>query len=152
MIYCASCGTAVADGARFCSRCGTKASAVAERRAAAPNDPNPESLVWALVSTVLGGLALLTGFLVVLKKELEFTNDLVILFALVWLALILAASGGIFWVLLRGRRVAASRPLDELAPPPEPRGLQAPPVSVTEATTRSLEPAAPRSYDTPRRL
>jgi hypothetical protein len=150
-IYCSSCGSGVAEGASFCSRCGTKASAVERARPARSSEPNPESLVWALVVTLLGGLGILMGFLVVLKQELGFTNELIMLFALICLGLISLASGSIFWVLVRGRRgVEAVREPARLDAPRQPL-LHPPAVSVTEATTRSLEPAV-RPLDTPRSL
>ena len=150
--FCSSCGSTVAQGASFCNRCGARTSAVASNEPARPSEPNPESLVWALVATVLGGLALMMGFLAILKKELEFTNDLILLFAFVWVTLIVAASGAIFWVLVRGRRAAAPPREPAQLAAPGPAALAPPPASVTDATTRQLEPAAPKSYDTPRSI
>jgi cytoskeletal protein RodZ len=112
----------------------------------------PESLVWAIVAVSVGGLALLIGLMAVMKNELHFANGLILLFSLLTFVLLLGAESVFIWLLLSTHRRAqgrendaadstqlkgtATRELSEL----QERLLAEPGVSVTEHTTRTLEP------------
>ncbi|SRR6266480_834981 len=153
-MYCASCGSAVTPGLSYCNRCGAGLStkSAANSSAGAKGSQLPESLVWAIVAVSVGGLALLIGLMAVMKNELHFANGLILLFSLLTFILLLGAESVFIWLLLNSQRRARSGENDadeitqlketttrELREPAE-RLLAEPAVSVTEHTTRTLEP------------
>jgi hypothetical protein len=153
-MYCSACGSVVPGGSSYCNRCGAKLNSVKKDRKDKRPALSPDGLVWALVSVLLGGIGLTMGFATFLKKELGFTQDLILLFTVVIFALVVAVSGTFLWLLVRGQR-------DEPEELPEDLGgrstaaigrspvleLNAPPASIVEGTTRTLEPAAREPLD-----
>lgn len=153
-MYCSSCGSAVTPGLSYCNRCGAGLSTklAAKKSGGAKGSQLPESLVWAIVAVSVGGLALLIGLMAVMKNELHFANGLILLFSLLTFVLLLGAESVFIWLLLSSQRRAqgrengaaditqlkgtATRELSE----PQERLLAEPGVSVTEHTTRTLEP------------
>jgi hypothetical protein len=149
-MYCSSCGSAVTPGLSYCNRCGSELTA---KKAAPKNSTQlSESLVWAIVGVSVGGLALIIGLMAVMKNELHFDNQLIVLLSLLSFLLLLAAETVFIWLLLNSTRRAKLREPDssdstqlrgsatkELGEPQE-RLLTEPPVTVTEHTTRTLEP------------
>jgi hypothetical protein len=154
-MYCSSCGSAVPPGLSYCNRCGAELNAkLGPRNAGATKTPQvPEFLVWAIVAVSVGGLALLIGLMAVMKSELHFDNGLILLFSLLSFGLLLGAESIFIWLLLSSQRRAWSREREaaeitqlkgaatkELGEPQE-RLLNEPAISITEHTTRTLEPA-----------
>lgn len=149
-MYCSSCGSAVTPGLSYCNRCGSELTA---KKFTPKNTPQlPESLVWAIVAVSVGGLALIIGLMAVMKNELHFDNQLILLLSLLSFLLLLAAETVFIWLLFNSARRAKLREQDagdtaqfkgsetkELGEPQE-RLLTEPPVTVTEHTTRTLEP------------
>lgn len=149
-MYCSSCGSAVTPGLSYCNRCGSELTA---KKSAPKNTPQlPESLVWAIVAVSVGGLALIIGLMAVMKNELHFDNQLILLLSLLSFLPLLAAETVFIWLLFKSARRAKLRDQDtvdmtqfkgsatkELGEPQE-RLLTEPPVTVTEHTTRTLEP------------
>lgn len=161
-MYCPSCGNAVAEGLKFCNRCG--ASLRALRESAASGLTGPAWAVSAATALItLGGLAMLfiIGLeLIARRMDLEPGVGLLML---AFLALIAAVD----WMLIR----QLSRVIDVYRDAPGPRrrrggeasadappaleerqpalldAVREPPLSVVEQTTRTLE-HAPRERDT----
>ncbi|MGH9874213.1 MAG: hypothetical protein ACRD9S_17315 [Pyrinomonadaceae bacterium] len=111
-----------------------------------------ESLVWAIVAVSVGGLALVIGLMAVMKSELHFDNQLILLVSLLSFLLLLSADMVFIWLLLSTVRRSRNREQDtdavtqikasttkELGEARE-RFLKEPALSVTEETTRTLEP------------
>jgi hypothetical protein len=108
--------------------------------------------VWAIVAVSVGGLALLIGLMAVMKHELHFANGMILIVSILTFVLLLAAEGILIWFLLNTQRRARDlenekrefTQLKESAtkelPEPQQGMLGEPAVSVTEHTTRSLEP------------
>jgi hypothetical protein len=149
-MYCSSCGSAITQGASFCQRCGSKLTGGKGRKIGKPAKASPDGLVWALVSVLIAGFGLVIGLTTVLKKEIGFSDDIVLLFAVLSFALVVAVSGGFLWMLVRGAHdeVEAElpehtgiRPANEIGAA-QAHLLNAPPASVVEGTTRTLEPEA----------
>jgi hypothetical protein len=108
--------------------------------------------VWAIVGVSVGGLALLIGMMAVMKHELNFENQMILLVLLLSFLPLLAAETVFIWLLLKSKgliserekattdiaefKKAATKELDE----PRERLLTEPAVSVTDQTTRTLEP------------
>jgi hypothetical protein len=143
-MYCSSCGTAVAPGLSFCTRCGTKLQAAGEGRAT-PTELFPESLIWAIVAVFVVGLGATIGLIAVMKNS-GFNEGMINALALLSFLMMLGIEGVFIWLLL-GRRNAEKKaggtsalnekPIHELGPA---RVLTDPIPGVTEHTTRSLDP------------
>jgi len=107
----------------------------------------PDGLVWALVSVLVGGIGVLIGLMAVMKKELEFSTDLIALFAVLGFALIFTVSSGFLWLLVRTARGDSEDDVPErsegrlVGEARQPHLLDAPP-SVVEGTTRMFDPTA----------
>lgn len=151
-MYCSSCGSAVTPGLSYCNRCGAELNAnpATKESGGTKGSDLPESLVWAIVAVSVGGLGVLIGLMAVMKNELHFANGLIALFSLLSFVLLLAAESIFIWLLLSSQRRAreneaadtpqlkgtATKELGE----PQGRMLAEPAMSVTEHTTRTLEP------------
>ncbi len=144
-MYCSSCGMTVTEGLSYCNRCGAEVGA---KKGTVPLKPSAvESLVWAIVAVSVGGLAVLIGLMAVMK-ELRFSDGLIALFSLLSFLLLLGAESVFIWLIVRSKSAAKesailpqSRELTtrELGGR-QVRALPEPVLSVTEQTTRTLEP------------
>lgn len=154
-MYCSSCGSAVTPGLSYCNRCGAELAAKlsSKKSPAFLGSQVSESLVWAIVAVSVGGLALIIGLMAVMKHELQFDNQLILLMSLLGFLSLLAAETVFIWLLLsharRGKQPEqdtremsqlSSSATKELAEPRE-AFLNEPALSVTEQTTRTLAPA-----------
>ncbi len=145
-MFCSSCGTTVTESLSYCNRCGAEVNA--EKRPV-PLKPaaTPESLVWAIVAVSVGGLAMLIGLMAVMK-EAGFSDMLIALFSLLSFLLLLGAESVFIWLMVRSKR--ATKEIAILAQSPklttsklgarQVRALSEAAPSVTEHTTRTLEP------------
>jgi hypothetical protein len=150
-MYCSSCAAAVTPGLSYCNRCG--AELIPKKSSASSKGAQLiESLVWAIVGVSVGGLALLIGMMAVMKHELNFENQMILLVLLLSFLPLLAAETVFIWLLLRSKgwinerekattdltefKKAATKELDK----PQERLLTEPAGSVTDQTTRTLEP------------
>lgn len=155
-MYCSSCGSAVTQGLSYCNRCGAELNAQpASKESGSTRGPQlPESLVWAIVAVSVGGLALIIGLMAVMKNELHFTNGLILLLSLISFGLLAAAESVFIWLLFNSARRTKLREQDagkitelsgsatkDLAEPRELFLTEAA-LSVTESTTRTLEPVS----------
>jgi|GEM_PF-560200 len=151
-MFCPSCGIALPQQLKYCNHCGaqlaardTELVAIYEKRM----ENEMEGLFWITVF----GLGLLLGGLVVLKNALGLGEGLLYAYALLCsLALIMYFGLGVWQIrrLARSSREAVgtldSRRVEtnELAPVRTPAMLEPakpePALSVTEQTTRALEP------------
>lgn len=153
-MYCSSCGSAVTPGLSYCNRCGAElGTKLGSKTSGSAKSPElPESLVWAIVGVALGGLGLLIALMAVMKNELHFANGMILIILLLSFALLIAAESVFIWLLFNSARRAKLREPDagdiaqlrgsatkELAESRE-RFLTGPALSVTEHTTRTLEP------------
>jgi len=143
-MYCSSCGAALPSGLSYCNRCGAGLT-VKQEKAPSKSDL-PESLVWAVVSVSVGGMAMLIGLMAMMKETLNFSNQLITLFAFLGFLLLLGAESVFVWLLVRRGKAlssqeqghptqlpgAVTRELAEGRTPIEPA------MSVTEHTTATL--------------
>jgi hypothetical protein len=147
-MFCPSCGMEVAPSLSYCNRCGAEVNAKS-RGAARQSESYPESLIWAIVAVSVGGLAILIGLIAVMNESLHFERGLIAGFAALAFLIIMAAESVFIWMLLRSRM--PGREAGDKMKPPKPtlrdldaapaRGLPEPAMSVTENTTRTLEPS-----------
>lgn len=146
-MYCSSCGADATPGLSFCNRCGNQLNRA--RTDGKPAELFPESLVWALVSVSVGGIGVLIGLMAVMKKELNFDSEQIVLFSLLSFAMLLGTEFVFIWLLIRRSRVrndTKETPAPNQLPELTIRALEtgripaAPVSSITEHTTHTLEP------------
>jgi uncharacterized paraquat-inducible protein A len=143
---CSSCGAAVKPGLSYCNRCG--AELTEGGRPARQQELPPESLVWAITAITIVGLGGVIGLMAVMKKVLHFNEALITAFTLLFFLSFLGADVVFIWLLLRSKtgvrdayRMTRQKGLNtkELGET-KARPLPEPALSVTEHTTRTLEP------------
>jgi len=147
-MYCSSCGKSVVPSLAYCNHCGAKLTG-GQNQVLNQTDHSIDSLIWAIVGVLCGGIGVLIGLLAVMKKELGFDLSLLIFFSLVTFGLITALEAVFVWMLLSRNR-AANRARQIAEKHRETNELDAatarllaeplPMPSVTEHTTRSFDP------------
>jgi hypothetical protein len=145
-MYCSSCGTAAIAGLSYCNRCGAELAAK-EPGANKLSELSPGLVVCAIVAVTFVGLGAIIALLALLKQSPEFAGVIMGFSALSFL-LVLAAEIVFIWLLLRPK--TGKQEADDLTQLKGPalkelgmahgRVLPEPASSVTEHTTRTLEP------------
>jgi hypothetical protein len=151
-MYCPTCGAGLAKALSYCNHCGADLSTLKVDGKAETVETTTDTLVWVIVGTTITLLGMALGTLV-LVKDGNVDRGLgvaVVILSFVALGLV---EGVLVWRLVHLNRGAkATRALaqqkdlntEELGPATAARALREPsePVaSVTEQTTRALEPA-----------
>ncbi len=146
-MFCSSCGAAVTPGLSYCNRCGLELAS--NERGRNKLDMPLEYLVWAIVAIAIIGIGANIGLMALMKESLHLENGLILGASLFAFLPFLGIEAVFVWLLLRSQqspkqprelflpRGVATNDLDT-APP---RAIQGPSPSVTEHTTRGLEPA-----------
>ena len=102
-MYCSSCGISVSPSLSYCNRCGVELNAKdrsLNKRSEAPT----ESLVWALASVTIVGIAAVIGLMAVMKEVVHFNEGLIAAFSLLVFLAFLGVDSVIIWLLLRPSR------------------------------------------------
>lgn len=154
-MYCSICGTPGIPGLVYCKKCGARVgSSPNENRL---SEASFNTLVAGVIAIPIAGIGVVIGLMSVMKNELGFSNEVVIAFALMSFAILLAAEGVLIWLLLsRSGKVkkteennqlkeAATQKLLEM---PARSELNEPPPGIIEDTTRNLEPVPRRETKT----
>jgi len=145
-MYCSACGVNVAQGLSYCNYCGAK---VGEKSSASKtSEVRPEFLVSAMIGLFVLGLVAITILMGMMKQVLGLPVEQVLGFALLPFLLMLLLEGVCLRLLLRRNRgteeTGANALLKEQTTKqldrPEERLLAEPAPSVTDHTTRTLEP------------
>ena len=147
-MYCSSCGSSVAPSLSYCNRCGSELGAT-DRNPNKPSEARQESLVWALASVTIVGIAAVIGLMAVMSEVVHFNIGLIAAFSLLVFLTFLGVDSVLIWLLLRpGRRAKEAdfrTQQKELATndlaESNARVLPEPSFSVTDHTTHTLEPA-----------
>jgi uncharacterized paraquat-inducible protein A len=146
-MHCSSCGAAVTPSLSYCNRCGAELKAKGQSPTRLSEAPI-ESLVWAITAVTIVGLGTVIGLMAVMKEVLHFNDGLIIVFSLLSFLTFIGVDSVFVWVLLRSRmgakdansrgqeKVMTTREIGEA----KARVLAEPESSVTEHTTRTLEP------------
>jgi hypothetical protein len=146
-MYCSYCGTALTPGLSFCNRCGAELNG-SDRGGSKAKEAPQESLVWATAVVTIVGLGGLIGLMAVMKQALHFPDLLIVLFSLLYFLTFLGVDISFIWILLRQksgwrpakgfirRNVPSTNELAGM----QPRSLAEPSASVTEHTTRTMDP------------
>jgi hypothetical protein len=147
-MYCSSCGVSVAQGLSYCNYCGAKSSGAKDDNVIKSPEVKPELLVSAMVLVFVFGLAAIGVLMKVMKAALDLNTGQIFAFTLLSFLIMLLIEGVFIRLLLRRKRGAeeagdtvllkgqATKELDAA----QARVLPEPMTSVTEHTTRALEP------------
>ena len=149
-MYCSSCGVAIAQGLSYCNYCGAKLNEKgADGSAIKTSELRAESLIISgMVGLFVLGLVAITLLMGMMKAILNLNVGLIVTFTLLSFLIMLLIEGVLIWRLMRYHRGAAAtgeaalskgqdtKELDAA----QARALSEPIPSVTEHTTRTLEP------------
>ena len=147
-MYCQSCGTSVKPNLSYCNSCGAKLNNAKDQASPTATFATPDGLVWGIVAVTVAGLGILIGLMAVMKSELHFNDGITLSFSLLTLLLIIAVDVTFIWQLVRRNvdrqktddpeqlRELITRELNAA----QARALREPAPTVTEHTTRSIDP------------
>lgn len=147
-MYCSSCGVAVAPTLTYCNHCGAKLNAEKDQSLLKTTELRQESMIMsAMVGLFVLGLVAISVLLGVMKEVLHFDFGPLVGFALLNF-LILVSLEGILVSRLFRRRAVRGKSDDSSVPAPhitkeleaQARGFGEPVSSVTDHTTRTLDP------------
>ena len=146
-MYCPSCGTAVTLGLSYCKQCGAELNAK-DYDAAITSARSSAFFAAAMVGTFVFGLAAIAGLIAVMRA-CHLNEGLINTFALMNFLLMVTLEAIFTRLLLRSalgrkgereRKPAKRSTTNELDPAPA-RAFPEPAMSVTDHTTRTLEPS-----------
>ena len=153
-MYCLSCGTAVTPNLSYCNHCGARLTRAKGDGVSKSSELRPETLVSAMAAVFIFGLGAIIGLMAVLKIVFDQRDNLglIIFFTLLSFLMLLLVEGVFAWMLLGRKRSAkevgdtkaseehAFKELDDA----KVRMIPEPGLSVTDHTTRTLEPVVTR--------
>ena len=148
-MYCSTCGVAVAQGLSYCNYCGAKLGGEKGDNVNRSSEIRPELLVSAMVGLFILGLVAIAVLIGVLKAVAGFDLPFLLVAIMLSFGLLLVVEGVLIGLLLKGRKAirgagVAGRPKEQTTSElgeAQARTLPEPVPSVTEHTTRTLEPA-----------
>ena len=151
-MYCQTCGAQLAQPLSYCNHCGADLSTLkVQDQSGTTVGTAVDTLLWVIIGTTITLLGMALGALVLIKNG-AINERLGMAFVILTFVSLVVAEGVLVWRLLHLNRSAKEirsvpRLSDVIAGEPDPlttRALQEPlePVSsVTEETTRTLEPS-----------
>jgi len=140
-MYCSTCGSTVSPNLTYCKHCGAKLSGAKEVR--------PENLLFFITAVFVFGLAAIIGLMMAMKFVFGPDNmSLIIAFTSLSFLIMLAVEGVFVWMLLDRKKGAKEAGDTERLKKQTAKDLgeakagmlPEPALSVTEHTTRTLEP------------
>lgn len=146
-MYCPSCGGALTKEMNYCNRCGIDLSVIKGSKNSKSLEKSIESIIWSIVlatATVLGIMVAVMA----LMKGFQLGGTVVVMFMALMFLILLGINGVLVWQLLRLNSLAKEARSASQLERHETRELSAqreqalvePHMSVTENTTRILEP------------
>jgi len=146
-MYCSTCGVAVTQGLSYCNYCGAKVGEKSDSLSKS-SEVRPEFLLSAMIGLFIFGVFVITLLMGMMKQVLGLPVERVLGFALLPFLLMLLLEGVCLRLLLRRNRGTAATDANTLLNEQttkelvrgEERLLTEPAPSVTDHTTRTLEP------------
>ena len=143
-MYCSSCGAEFAPGLSYCNRCGAELNAKESVPGTVSSGPAPNFLIVGIFGVTTGGLFATAALIEVMKQIPDFPAAWIMAVVFLDFLLILAADSLFAMLLLRSKRPhkevgPEERTTQELSQRTAP-ALPEPTFSVTEHTTRTLDP------------
>ncbi len=139
-MYCSSCGAAVIKDLNYCKHCGAKLSGAKERGAGKLSEDSFIFLIACIIGIPIAGLGIVIGLMEVMKKEIGFSNELILVFTSLSFLLLLAAESVFIWLLLNRTRAVKETGDKAGSKKVTIKELAEPAPSVTENTTAFIEP------------
>lgn len=148
-MYCSACGSSVSPNLTYCNHCGAKLSGAKGDDFTKTTEGKPDNLLFFITAVFIFGLAAIMGLLAVMRFVFGPENlALIILFTLISFLIMIAVEGVFVWMLLSRKRGAKEAGVTERLKNQAAEELRAanarvlpePALSVTEHTTRTLEP------------
>jgi hypothetical protein len=148
-MFCSSCGIALSQPLKYCNRCGAQLIVTRDAGEVGALEKRLDEYLDGLFWITVFGVGLTLGGLVLIKKALELGEAAVIAFLVLCATAFLVNFALSFWQVLRltrslrelkGEAVPDGMKTGELNQADARAVLDSPP-SVTENTTRTLEPA-----------
>jgi hypothetical protein len=141
-MFCAACGNQLAPGLSFCNRCG-----YGQRERNNSQGSTMAALLTAITLIGLGGLGIMLGGMLVLKREAGLESEIIGFF--MFFTFLIVTTIELFLCRQLSRLGAAEKKQQAFQPPPmsqpnelgpaQHRALHEPLTSVTDSTTRTLE-------------
>ncbi|MEK6283906.1 MAG: zinc ribbon domain-containing protein [Acidobacteriota bacterium] len=146
-MYCPSCGAALAKEMSYCNRCGLDLSAIKGGSNSKSLEKSIESIIWSIVMATATVLGIMVAVMA-LMKGFELGGEVVIVFMALMFLILLGIDGVLIWQLKRLNSLAIEARSASQLERHEIKDLGAkrdqaliePRMSVTENTTRRLEP------------
>lgn len=148
-MHCSSCGQAIVEGLSYCKHCGARVDGAKEHNPIKLPEASLNVILGGILGIPIAGLGIVIGLMSVMKKELGFSNSVIIIVTFLSFLLLLAAEAALIWLLLQTRTRTVRETGDgsqltevvtkELGEA-QVRELYEPVPSVTENTTRPFEP------------
>ena len=147
-MYCSACGVAIAQSLSYCNYCGAKLNETTANHRNKSSDANPQFLVSSMIALFIFGLVAITALMGVMKVILGLPVERVLTLALFPFLVMLFLEGVCFRLLLsrhKGAQKTAdtmflTEPTTKELDGAQERFLPEPAPSVTDHTTRTLEP------------
>ena len=143
-MFCSACGNSVVQGLSYCNHCGAK---LPGEKVTKSSEVKAESLVWAMVAVLVFGFVAIV-FLMMAMKMVGLNVGQILAFTILSFVIMLLVEGVFTWQLLLRKRGAetgnAALPKDQTTKElnaAQARALPEHMPSVTEHTTRALEPS-----------
>ena len=144
-MYCSSCGSAINSGLSYCNHCGARLPNNKDLDTA--KSPNLTlNLVFFMVVTAIFGLAAITGMMAVMRTGFDLYMGEILFITMLSFFIILGVEGILVWLLVRSLKgdknveVPVKKLTTQEIIEVQARELAEPPTSITEHTTRTLEP------------
>ena len=144
-MYCSSCGSAINSGLSYCNHCGARLPNSKDLDSA--KSPNLTlNLVFFMVVTAIFGLAAITGMMAVMRTGFDLYMGEILFITMLSFFIILGVEGILVWLLVRSLKgdknveVPVKKLTTQEIIEVQARELAEPPTSITEHTTRTLEP------------
>lgn len=152
-MFCPSCGIALPQQLKYCNRCGAQLNHTRETALVELFEKRMESEMEGIFWSIVFGLGLLIGGLVILKKALELGENFLLAYMLLCSTAIIMYFGLGVWQIRRlarsSREASETMQLGQVEThelnPAQTLPTLEPVPSVTEHTTRTLEPAHRRN-------
>ena len=147
-MYCSTCGSAVAHGLSYCKHCGEKLGGAKGDALDKASEVKPEMLVRAMVMVFIFGLGAITVLMSVMRRLPDFDFGRIMAVTLLSFLIMIGLEAVFVWLLLRRRGGVKAADNSTLSKEPttkeldaaQARALPEPLPSVTEHTTRTLDP------------
>ena len=148
-MYCPACGAALTKEMSYCNRCGIDLSVIKGSSNSKSLEKSIESIIWSIVMATATVLGIMVAVMA-LMKGFRLGGEVVVLFMALMFLVLLGINGVLIWQLLRLNSLAKEarsasllerHEMKELVATPEPALIE-PRMSVTENTTRILEPTS----------